>query len=428
MKKKVLTEKLISEFQSQIPDEYDQILLKCQNSQKERKVNMPKEKKKISLGLSLALAACFLLLISGGTLFYNYSLNSKVDSIIGIDVNPSIELQVNKKEKIVNYTALNDDAKNILGDMDLKDVDIDIALNAIIGSMVTKGYIDELANSILISVDNKDATKAEELRQKLVTKIDNILNTDKIQGSVLSQTINSKNQEMTEAEKMADKYDISVGKAKLILEVLAKNSLLREEDLVDLTINEINVLTQSKNNSLTTVTKQGNASTKSYIGEEKAKSIALNHAGVTKTTKMEVEFDADEGVLIYDVEFETTTYEYDYEINALDGTILSSHKERNDDYPQSNNNNNNNNSNSNNPTTNNSNNNNTQNSKFISRDKAKSIALNHAKVSNPQQLEIELDADDNEYSVEFEYNGQEYDYEINATTGKIVDYDIERID
>lgn len=326
MKKKDLTEKLITEFQSQVPDEYDKILLKCQKRQKERKVNMPKEKKKISFGLSLALAACFLLLISGGTLVYNHSLNSKVDSIIDIDVNPSIELQVNKKEKIVNYTALNEDAKNILGDMDLKDVDIDIALNAIIGSMVTKGYIDDLANSILISVDNKDAAKAEELRQKLVTKIDNILNTDKIQSSVLSQTMNSK--EMTEAEKLADKYDISVGKAKLILEVLAKNSLLREEDLVDLTINEINVLTQSKNNSLTTITKQGNASTKSYIGEEKAKSIALKHAGVTKTTKMEVEFDADEGVLIYDVEFEYNGQEYDYEINATTGKIVDYDVER----------------------------------------------------------------------------------------------------
>lgn len=65
---------------------------------------------------------------------------------------------------------------------------------------------------------------------------------------------------------------------------------------------------------------------------------------------------------------------------------------------------------------------------YISRDKAKSIALNDAglKESKIKQLEVELDKDDNKYEVDFEYNGKEYSYEINAVSGKIIDKEIER--
>ena len=71
---------------------------------------------------------------------------------------------------------------------------------------------------------------------------------------------------------------------------------------------------------------------------------------------------------------------------------------------------------------------NDQSTNYISRDKAKSIALNDAglKESKVRQLEVELDKEDNKYEVDFEYNGKEYSYEINATTGKIIDKEVER--
>ena len=326
--------------------------------------------------------------------------------------------------------------------MDLEKVDIDIALNAIIGSMVTKGYLDDISNSILISVDNNDQNKAEKIRKELVSKIDNILNTDKIQSSVLSQTI-SNNKNLSEEEKLSKDYDISLGKAKLIVDLTKNNSLLKKEDLVNLSINEINVLSEGKNSSLTNVEKQGEASTKAYIGKEKAKDIALNHAKVTNPQKLEIEFDADDGMIVYDVEFETNSYEYDYEIDAVNGNIINSKKEINDDIT----------------TNSNTNNNNTHidyddddydyddddddyyyDNKtttkkttetikdYISSDKAKEIALNHSKISNPKKIKVEFDKEDHEYSVEFIYEEYEYDYEIDAISGKIIDYDKERID
>ena len=47
--------------------------------------------------------------------------------------------------------------------------------------------------------------------------------------------------------------------------------------------------------------------------------------------------------------------------------------------------------------------------------------------SEVTRLKVERDRDDGriEYSVEFTANGKEYDYEISASDGKILDYDVE---
>ncbi len=59
----------------------------------------------------------------------------------------------------------------------------------------------------------------------------------------------------------------------------------------------------------------------------------------------------------------------------------------------------------------------------ISRDEAKRIALDHAKVKDAdiKNYHIDLDKDNGvlEYDIEFDHSGTEYDYEIDATTGEI---------
>lgn len=70
----------------------------------------------------------------------------------------------------------------------------------------------------------------------------------------------------------------------------------------------------------------GNANTSgSYIGEEKAKSIALNHADVSagSASRLRCELDRDDGRWEYSVEFVSGTTEYEYEIDAVTGNILS---------------------------------------------------------------------------------------------------------
>ena len=438
MRKKEITDRLQTSLNNSIPNQFDEILLKCQkkkgkiimNEVKNNKEETKPSKKKTNLIPRLSVAFAVVLVALGIT-YFGYNASYKVDSIIELDVNPSIELKVNKNEEVIEAIAQNEEAKQILKDMDLEKTDIDVALNAIIGSMVTNGYIDELANSILLTVENDDSAKGEELRQRLVAQINKILGSDQINGSVLSQNLSEAD---AKAQELAEKYNISLGKANLILDILNSNSLLAEQDLVGLSINELNVLSEEKANNLNTVSKEGTASTKSYIGKTKARQIALNHAGVSNPNYIEVEFDADDGLIIYEVEFNTSSREYEYEIDAKTGDIIYTNYEPNDDnynYSSSNNSTSSSNNSSSNSNSSSSNRSSTStSSNYISSSKARQIALNHAGATSntATRIHVELDREDNEYQVEFIYNNREYDYEINATTGKILDYDSERLD
>lgn len=143
------------------------------------------------------------------------------------------------------------------------------------------------------------------------------------------------------------------------------------------------------------------------IGSEKAKSIALNHAGVTSSTAkfVKVERDRDDGRLLYEVEFYAGNKEYDYEILASDGTILSYDADI-EGYriPSSTS---------------------SSSSGYISVERAKEIALQHAGLSSSgvNFVKAEFDHDDGraEYEIEFHHNFREYEYTIDAASGTILE-------
>lgn len=110
-------------------------------------------KKKIAAAAAV-LAVC--LIAAAGAFVWNEMF--RVSSVIEIDVNPSIEIEVSKNEKVRDIDALNDEAEIIIGDMDFDGVDIDVAVNALIGSMIKCGYIDETNSSVLVSVRGKDGS------------------------------------------------------------------------------------------------------------------------------------------------------------------------------------------------------------------------------------------------------------------------------
>ena len=63
----------------------------------------------------------------------------------------------------------------------------------------------------------------------------------------------------------------------------------------------------------------------SVITAEQAQQAALAHAGLAASEVHfhETKLDADDGVLHYDVEFHRGAAEYEYEVRAADGKILS---------------------------------------------------------------------------------------------------------
>ena len=75
-----------------------------------------------------------------------------------------------------------------------------------------------------------------------------------------------------------------------------------------------------------------NASADSYIGDQAAMDIALQNAGFAAgdVYDLEVELDLDDPNIHYDVSFKQGNTEYDYDIDAFNGTILNSYSEIDD--------------------------------------------------------------------------------------------------
>jgi len=408
-------------------------------------------KKKNSRGLKqfVSIAAC-LVIVAGGLFGFNsYKSANEVMSSIMLDVNPSIEIDINKDEKVLEVQALNDDAKVIVGDMDFKGASLEVAVNAIIGSMLRNGYISEVSNSILVSVDSKNEENGLALEKRLMEEIDSILTSSNVSGAILAQVVKDEG----DLESLAKQYGITTGKAKLIKEIISQNELYSFEDLVPLTINEINVISESKGQTYSNISSVGSSSTSSYIGDEKAKAIALKDAGFkeSQVSYLSYEMDWENGKMVYEIDFKVSGIEYEYEINAVNGNIEKSDRERDDDmydddkydlddddddyYEKTEKSGKTDASTSGKTTTSGTSatsgksDSSSTSGSYIGEKKAKSIAINHAGVSadSVKELEIELDKENGQmvYEVSFKSNGYEYDYEINASNGKIVDYESE---
>ena len=156
---------------------------------------------------------------------------------------------------------------------------------------------------------------------------------------------------------------------------------------------------------------QPSNNTSSAITKDQAKSIALKDAGVSEsaTQFVWVKEDYDDGRLVYEVEFYANGTEYDYDIDQVTGRILSSDFDIENYSPS---------------------NNNGGNGTVISVDKARSIALAKVPGASANDIRIHLDRDDGRqiYEGEIYYNRMEYEFEIDASTGTIIEWSAEHWD
>lgn len=149
------------------------------------------------------------------------------------------------------------------------------------------------------------------------------------------------------------------------------------------------------------------------LTKEEALDIALKDAGIEEVRFVEISLDKERENTVYEVDFEAGEYEYEYDIDAFSGGIVSRTSELDEDH-------------------------------FIFRDRrenssvikgvidnaaVKEIVFADAAVSEAdvQHLRIEKDYDDGvkEIDVEFFANGAEYSYSLNAETGEIIEKEIE---
>lgn len=344
MTDKEFENKISSAFEDMVPEgAFEKITAKIPaRSEEGTRINMTR--KNNILKFILPFAACLLLGLGiGGFLYTN---NFAVSSVVAIDVNPSIEITANKNDKVIDVTAVNDDAEKIIDDMDLKKSDLNVAVNAIVGSMVKNGYMENDKNGILVTVLNDDTEKADTLRKEIVTDIDSALKENNAEAQVINQTVSITD----EVRQFANDNYISIGKAVFIMNIASKDSTLDSVELSKMSISELTILVQEKKIDISDFCDVGSddnvwdnvadaivgiedgirkdnefVSNEVVVNETDAKLAALAHAKL-KTSDVEnvtVELYTENNRSVYYVEFVYNDIMYSYEIDCETGEIIT---------------------------------------------------------------------------------------------------------
>lgn len=149
-----------------------------------------------------------------------------------------------------------------------------------------------------------------------------------------------------------------------------------------------------------------------YVGIDAAKAIAMAAADITENdaTFTTVELEERNGIAYYEIDFTVDGKEYEYDIDAISGKIIENQTQPLNDTAAA------------------TNQTNAAADGQVTLEEAKEIALQHAGLSSDKVTfvkgNLERDNGKEKYEVEF-YTAdfKEYDYEIDASNGKILSYD-----
>ena len=339
-------------------------------------------------------AACVLLVLCAGGIFSWLWFSTK--AVVSIDVNPSVALSLNRFEYVIDTQAGNTDGAEVLDDVSLKNLKLSTALDALMGAMSRKGYLDDQAQ-ISVFVDGSDDDFNRELYDEITEDLAHLA-PDAVTQVGESATAQPDTQQPPEQQTTEQTTE----------QPSAEQTT--EQPATDQTTEQ-----PAAEQPITGQTGEQQPQQSASITEEQAKEIAASHAGVAVAdlTFHSVSLEEDDGRRVYDVEFYSGSTEYDYEIDAATGDILSYDNDvENFSIPQQ------------------------QNAQgaqsaatgsYIGEDAAKAAALQRAGLTEDQVLweKCELDEDDGRFSYELEFSsGQhEYECEVEAFTGEILNFE-----
>ena len=127
-----------------------------------------------------------------------------VTGVVGPDVNPSIQIDVNRFDRVIDVKPLNNDAIPIIHGIAYKQVKLEYVVRSLVGSMYYHGYLQDPESAILISVESRDAKKAAYLEKQVSIEISELVSLDVSQ--VYSQII-----PIEQIDKRSEEYGVSFG-------------------------------------------------------------------------------------------------------------------------------------------------------------------------------------------------------------------------
>lgn len=170
----------------------------------------------------IAAVACLALLFSIGT---GYSAYLTPAFAISIDINPSIELGINRFNKVVSVETFNEDGYLVMSNVDVFYLNYEVALKRILADKGMEKYISQ-NEFIAVTVCGRNEEKNNELLDHVTACTSSYKNVHCTSGA---------SEEVTAAHEAG----MSFGRYKAFLELQALNPDITAEDIQDLTMCQI---------------------------------------------------------------------------------------------------------------------------------------------------------------------------------------------
>lgn len=148
-------------------------------------------------------AAVILCVVSAWTYWAPYSY-------VSLDVNPSIEYQVNRFDRVIGVQAVNGDGDEIIQSINVTNNPVDQAVKTTIDQIAANGYLDEDFCGIVISTSCKNEKKAGELAEQLQRSAEEEARLKS--SSVIVETVSVDEQQRQQAKDMG----VTPGKLNLV--------------------------------------------------------------------------------------------------------------------------------------------------------------------------------------------------------------------
>ena len=326
-----------------------------------------------------AMAACLVLMLGIGVIT-PISLGNLEAGKVTMEINPGVEYTITRNGNVSSVRFLNDDAREVLGEAQLKGEQLKNAISLTLAAYRIGGYM-ERNDTVLISFD-RQLSENGRLREAVAEDVRLVLEKE----TAVHTLVYVSGADNADTAALAEKYGISQGRAKLVGDAL-KSSGLPAEALAKLPLDEL-VGLQKEIDSVVIDTR--------YIGILKAKAIALNDAGCTSRVTFTEARLIDEGVRypFYRLVFSDGNTQWTYSINAINGDILAKNET----------------------------------ALFISLEEARAVALNDAGISeSSSEVKVvftreELSRNQGRpcWELEFYTAQYQYSYKIDAKTGEVI--------
>lgn len=414
------------------------------------KITKQKSDRKINnIYLAVASLAASLIIIFG-TWHYQFRVP---DSYVYFDINPSIVITTNRREKIIDITAKNMIEDSLLADIDYKGEKIDSIVEKIIKEMYDFRYLRSSDDYLLLSVHNRNHDRQSAQQKRISALIHDYMEGEKLASVMLTQDLH-----VTDTlERYAAEYGISLSRMNFIMNIINLNPELEVDELVDLSLKELVILVQFMELDLESIVefddyakipeyrpkkepgendidkndfgKNGTGengkidesgevkgddekgttgettSKQDFISLDEAKDIALSLAEGGTIVKIELE--VKKGRAEYEIEIVRGNKVYEIELDAYTGKVVDfdvedNNKGKGETSSEA-----------------------VSGQNLISVDEAKNIALALTEGGTIVEIELEIKKDKAEYEIEIMKDNKTYEIEIDAYTGKVLDFDVE---